>query len=130
MKVSEAISSSLKLLGAVSNGQAPTAQDMTDSIRVLNQMMRRWEKNGLALGWNDVSRPSEDLPIQPDAEEAIIYNLALRLRPYWGVEISPDVVALAQQGLSELRRDRMVESPLSPDSFGGGTYDTRSDQYL
>jgi hypothetical protein len=39
-----------------------------------------------------------------------------------------DVFELARQGLGELRRDRMVEMPLTFDRCGTH-YDTRSDSY-
>lgn len=85
--------------------QPVKAQDMADGIAALNAMMIRWEADGVALGWHAVSNPSEDLPVPVEAEEAVGYNLALRLRARYGVDIDPDVVKFAEDGLAALLRD-------------------------
>lgn len=104
--------------------------DMRDAIRALNLMVRRWEADGLALGWSDVSEPTDVLPLPPEAEEAVGYNLALRLRARYGVQIDPDIVALASAGLSALQRDRIVEMPLVLDrAFAPCGYNIRTDGY-
>lgn len=105
------------------------AIDARDGIRALNLMLRRWEANGLALGWTDVSNPDDVLPLPAEAEEAVGYNLALRLRARYGTSLDPDVIEFAREGLSALRRDRMVEMPLSPDRSCGHGYDIRTDGY-
>lgn len=104
--------------------------DMRDAIRALNLMVRRWEADGLALGWSDVAEPTDALPLPPEAEEAVGYNLALRLRVRYGVQIDPDLVALADAGLLALQRDRIVEMPLVLDPvFRGRRYNTYTDSY-
>lgn len=104
--------------------------DMRDAIRALNLMVRRWEADGLALGWSDVSEPTDVLPLPPEAEEAVGYNLALRLRVRYGVQLDPDLVALADAGLLALQRDRIVEMPLVLDPvFRGRRYNTYTDSY-
>lgn len=104
--------------------------DMRDAIRAMNLMLRRWEANGLALGWSDVSEPTDTLPLPPEAEEAVGYNLAVRLRARYGVQIDPDIVALASAGLSALQRDRIVEMPLVLDrAFAPCGYNIRTDGY-
>ena len=104
--------------------------DMRDAIRALNLMVRRWEADGLALGWSDVSEPTDVLPLPPEAEEAVGYNLALRLRARYGVQVDPDIVALASAGLSALQRDRIVEMPLVLDrAFAPCSYNIRTDGY-
>lgn len=104
--------------------------DMRDAIRALNLMVRRWEADGLALGWSDVAEPTDALPLPPEAEEAVGYNLALRLRARYGVQIDPDIVALASAGLSALQRDRIVEMPLVLDrAFAPCGYNIRTDGY-
>ena len=85
----------------------------------------------MALGWNDVENMDEDLPAPPEAEEPIIYNLAMRMRPLFGKALEPDVLAMARNGRNQLRRDGFVASPLNPDVNVSrwGMYNIRSDQY-
>lgn len=85
--------------------QPVKAEDARDAIRALNLMMRRWEADGLALGWSDVATMDDELPAPPEAEEAIGFNLAIKLRPGFGVTLDADVVANAQSGLSSLTAD-------------------------
>lgn len=114
----------------VQDADAPVQEvDARDGLRALNMMVRRWEANGLALGWSDVAAPEDVLPLPAEAEEAVGYNLALRLASRYGVDVSPDIAVLARDGLSALRRDRMVAAPLSPDAGECGGYNIRTDGY-
>lgn len=101
----------LRVLDAAGN---VSAIDMRDAIRALNLMLRRWEADGLALGWNDVAEPTDELPLPQEAEEAVGYNLAMRLRSRYGKSLQTlvDVAALADSGLSAILRDRLVAAPL------------------
>jgi hypothetical protein len=78
--------------------QAVKAQDSEDAIRALNLMMRRWEADGIALGWADVAAPADTLPVPPEAEQAIQHNLAVLLQPRYGLPLNPVLVAFARDG--------------------------------
>lgn len=127
----EIITESLRLLRVIGANEAPDDDDARDSLSALNRMMRRWEASGLSLGWNYVQELTDDLPAPPEAEEAIIYNLAMRMRPMFGKELDPSVMAMARNGRDALRRDVKVANPLSPDAnvLRWGLYNIRSDQY-
>ena len=114
----------------VQDADAPVEETAArDGLRQLNMMLRRWEANGLALGWSDVADAEDVITIPAEAEQAVGYNLALRLGPRYGVDPSEDVIGLAQMGLAELRRDRMVSAPLSPDAGCLTGYNIRTDGY-
>lgn len=115
-------------LGVLDAEEAVEAVDLADGIRVLNRMMARWEANGLALGWTAVTSPDDVLPAPVEAEEAIGYNLAMRLRASYNATLSLDVVQMANDGLAALRRDVRVSSPLRFDR-AGLNYDTYTDSY-
>ena len=107
-QVATIVRDALSHLRVIDRAAALTAIDavaMQDGIHALNLMMRRWEADGVALGWTDVSDPTETLPLPAEAEEAVGYNLAVRLRARFGVSISPDVVQLATDGLARLVAD-------------------------
>lgn len=92
----------LQLLGVVDANEAPEAEDAATAVRALNLMMRAWEVDGMSMGWQDVADVTEELPAPPETEEAITYNLALRLRPKFGVTLEPDVIQQANDGLATL----------------------------
>lgn len=122
------ISRALRLLRVLDPNEAPEAEDAQTALQALNEMMRRWEADGIALGWNTISAVDDEMTVPEEAYGAIAYNLAGELRPEYGVSIDPDVVTKANSLLNALRRDVNVANPLAHESPGWG-YDTRSDSY-
>jgi hypothetical protein len=113
MLVSAAINRALRLLGVLDVAESPAAEDSQTAIQALNSMVQRWEANGLAVGWANVSAPDDTLPVPDEAQEAVIYNLAVRIAPEYGMPSQMQYIASeAARMLSELRRDRLVEMPL------------------
>jgi len=102
-KVSEVVRDALLVMRVIDASGAPDADEARDAVNALNRMMRTWEAEGLALGWSDVEGVDDDLPAPAEAEEAIVYGLALRLRPIFGRALEPDVIAMAESSLSALR---------------------------
>lgn len=127
--VSKIVRDALIVLGVRDAQQPINASDMEDGIRVLNLMLRRWEANGLTLGWTDVTNPSDEAPLPPEAEEPVINNLAIRLRSRYQDSIERDVLELARQGLQALQRDVKVAAPMEWDR-NGRYYDIRTDSYV
>lgn len=126
--VASVIKRTFRIMGVVDATETPEAEDFESAVEALNAMMRRWEANGLALGWDDVSVPGEALPAPDEAVEAIVLNLAIALRPEYGISLAPDVYGRADGGLAALRRDVKVASPMTWDR-GGCAYNTRTDGY-
>lgn len=85
--------------------ESPEAVDTQTAIEALNALMVRWEADGVSLGWSAVASGSDTLPAPPEAEMPIAYNLAVVLRPEYGVQLAPDVIAMARDGLSRLLAD-------------------------
>ena len=77
-------------------------------------MMRRWEADGISLGWSAVSNPSDVLPAPEETEDAVAYNLAMRLAPEYGVSVMPEVSGAALSFLNDILRDQMVATPIRP----------------
>lgn len=115
-KVAEIVREALEHLTVIDGHATPSAEDMAKGIEALNRMMRRWEANLLALGWSDVTGPDDDLPVPPEAEEAIGFNLAMRLRPRYGVPLGDlgDLPRTARDAYATLLRDQEVATPIQP----------------
>lgn len=125
--VAKLVARSLRLLRVIDAVQPVKPQDMSTAIEALNGMLRRWEANGIALGWQPVDNPSDTLPLPEEAEEAVAYNLALTLQPeYTGGQPDLNVVAIARSGYALLQRDNAVANPLGWDRCVGG-YNTYTD---
>jgi hypothetical protein len=108
------VSRSLRLIQVLDADEAAESRDMETAIDALNAMVRRWEANGLSLGWQPVSNPADEFPVPPEAEEAVVYNLAVRVAPEYGTEAMPSVVSGAREFLSDLLRDQAVATPIQP----------------
>lgn len=104
-QVQTIVNRALRLLGMLDANESPEAVDTQTAIEALNALMVRWEADGVSLGWSAVASGSEALPAPPEAEMPIAYNLAVVLRPEYGVALAPDVIAMARDGLSRLLAD-------------------------
>lgn len=112
MKVAAIINRALRLLAVLDAAEAAEGEDAATAIEALNAMCGRWEANGLAMGWQPVDNPDDDLPAPDEAAEALAFNLAVRLAPEYNASLRADILAQADRFLMELRRDRMVSNPL------------------
>lgn len=110
--VADIIRDALRHLRVQDPRQPLKPEHARDGMRMLNLMMRRWEADTLALGWNDVTDVTQTLPLPPKAEIGVGYNLAVVLRPGFGVDIDPDVKDGAEKYLTALQRDVLRMSPL------------------
>ncbi len=131
-KVSEIVAGALGLLRVLDATEAPEAEDMETGIFTLNQMMIRWEANGYSVGWSPISNPADEMPNVPEADEAIMYNLAVKLRPRYGVSIDPDVFEEARRLKSDVLADVFASSPMEMERGIPGfrcRYNIRSDGY-
>jgi len=126
--VAKIIARALRLNRVLDATEAPEAEDAQIAMEALNAMARRWEANGMALGWNDVASLTETLPAPQEAEEAIAYNLAIAISAEFGTDLRPDIIAKAQEGIDALRRDRLVANPLEL-SRPARRYNMRTDEY-
>lgn len=129
--VSAIVNGAYEVLKVVDAAAVPNASEAQAAIRALNAMCARWEASGLAVGWAAVSAVDDTLPAPDEAHEALTYQLALRLNGRFGSPMSDDDKGLAAKFLNELRRDRLVEMPLQPESrlCGSGSYNVYTDSY-
>lgn len=129
-KVEAIVGRALRLIHVIDPRQPVQAIDMQTGITAMNAMLRRWEANGMALGWNDVSAPDEDMPCPPEAEEAIAFNLAITLAPEYEQQPSQVVAIAAARGLGDLRAGVKSVNPLQPDrGVMPWGYDVRTDTH-
>lgn len=127
-KVGQVVRDALLLIRTVDAAEAVPAEHMQDGIFALNAMLRRWEANGISLGWNDVSSPEDVAAFPDEAMEAVSASLAVRLAPRFGVQPDPAVVQIANDGLTLLRRDVRIANPLEY-KRRGSRYNIYTDRY-
>jgi hypothetical protein len=112
--VAKIIARSLRLIGVHDPGEPLAADDVETGMEVLNAMCTRWEANGNAFGWRNVSNPSDEMPSPPELDACIAFNLALELAAEYDASVRQDVAARAAELLADLRRDVAVAAPIEP----------------
>ena len=130
-KVEAIVGRALRLIGVVDPRQPVQPVDMQTGITAMNAMLRRWEADGAAMGWNDVSAADEDMPCPAEAEEAITSNLAVTLAPEYGEQASPVLLAMAMRGIRDMDRDSYTSSAkrLRLNLPRNGRYNIYTDSY-
>lgn len=131
-KVAEIVGGALSLLRITDPSEAPEAEDMATGISALNMMMARWEASGYTVGWSPVANPDDVLTSAPEADEAVMYNLAVKLRPRYGQNADPDVFDQARRLKSDVLADVFSANPMEmPRGLPGWRtrYNIRSDGY-
>lgn len=79
-----------------------TPEEVSSGVRRLDAMMAHWSDKGLTLSYNSGGGPDEDSGVPSIADEAVITNLAIRLAPSYGKQVSPQVMANAKGALNTL----------------------------
>lgn len=102
-------------------------EEIVAGIRRLDSMMASWSDSGIVASYPltnlyDSAAIDENSNIPDVAREAVITNLALRLAPSYGKQISPDLRVAAKSSLNTLMRfySRPVERQLPSMPAGAG----------
>ena len=90
--------------------------EMSQGIRYLNRMMSEFDAQGVALGYTEVSNPSDLITVPPGAINGMIYNLAIRLAESFDEPITQSLMMNAKGGLDAMRR---LGITIEPTQFGG-----------
>lgn len=112
--VAAIVERSLRLIGVHDPGEPLEATDASTCIEALNAMCTRWEANGNAMGWSNVSNPSDEMPSPPELDSCIAYNLAIEIAPEYDASVTPLVAMRAAELMNDLRRDNEVATPIEP----------------
>lgn len=99
----DVISRSLRLIGVVDAGEAVGGNEAEDAVQSFNDMMSRWEANGIDLGFTTLVSSASTVTVPDSALNPIIYNLALDIAPEYSRAPSPEVVSAAQKYYSQLQ---------------------------
>jgi hypothetical protein len=110
--VAKVIGRALRLIGVHDPDEPLEASDVETCIEALNAMCTRWEANGQAFGWGNVSNPSEELPSAAEYDSCLAFNLAVEVATEYDAEVSLPVAVRAGQLYAELCRDVEVAMPI------------------
>lgn len=121
------ITAALRLLNVIDETESPSAEQGSQGLRVINQMLAQWTRDGVRLGWYAQTDLQATAPIETADERGVTFNLAVELAPYYGIEPLGQVTKIATETYSALAKahQRYFESdvsflPLGEASYGYG----------
>lgn len=126
------VGSALRKIGSVDPDEPIDAGDYESCIAAMNRMVMRWEAKGISVGWSPVFNPDDIIPAPIDAEDALIYNLAIMIAPEYGSSPSQLVTAMAMATMAELKSSlyvtrRLVVNTDMPSSGNGPRWNMYTD---
>lgn len=116
------IGRALRLCRVVDADEPLSANDAQDALDTLNAMLAEWHVAGIGLP--DYQFDSLQSTIATDAAdaEAIAYQLAIRVAPEYGSELSPAARASAEQAMGRLRLRYFQPGTVNFDELPRRTY--------
>src|SRR5690349_2566630 len=97
------IKRALRLAKVIDAYTAPDANDAADALDTLNAMLAEWHEAEIGLPDYSFANLTDELASDAADREAIAYQLAARLAPEYGVELSPMVAAVAEGTMNRVR---------------------------
>lgn len=127
------IGDALRLINVINEIETPSAEQGATALRVLNQMMEEWEECGIKVQYYAQTSTSVDFPCPAYTESAVTAALAIRLAPFFGASVSPELAAQYDIAYSSLLRKAMnaklqpVDMSHLPLGEGTRTWDIETD---
>ena len=94
------IADSYLAINVIRPNQTPTADQQSQAIRRLNQMMATWETEGKRLGFIPIGVATDTLTVPDGAILGMMSHLAIHLAPSMGATVSQELIAVAERGMS------------------------------
>lgn len=120
----EMLTDAYRAANIIDENGVPSAEQGVTGLRILNQMMGQWDRDGIRLGWTIVASQSDTLPLDMQDERAVKYNLAVELAGDFGIEPPPRVERIAGETYAALCKAHRLKVECSlemlpaPDAWG------------
>jgi len=110
------IKSALQEILVQSSEQPVEGDEFQDAVLYLNRMMNEFDANGIALGFTEVSDPSDAITVPAGAINGMIFNLAIRMAQMYDEPVSSTLAIAASEGLKAMRH---IGVTIEPSVYGG-----------
>jgi hypothetical protein len=108
----EFISDALKMLGVLQETESASAEQSSDGLRILNDMMANLLADDVDVGYAPQSDPTIDNGINTEDRQAIKYLLAVHMAPHYDRPVSATVGVFASDGMNKLLRNAAIRNPI------------------
>ena len=96
------INGSLRLLRVIASGEPVKADQSSDGLEVLNQLLHGLKAEGADVKFANIEL-SADIPLPPEHILSLKYVLAAHLAPEYSAELTPEVAVEAARGRDTLQ---------------------------
>jgi hypothetical protein len=110
MTNSDLITGALRLLGVLNEVQVASAEQGTQGLEVLNQIMADWEADGVDLQYYEQVDLTAQTPVPNHALAGVRHFLAFALAPEYGRSVSREMLAAGDKFYSRLTRDAVIQA--------------------
>ena len=110
----DVISRAMRLIGALSTGEVPSADEAKDGLSSLQAMLGEWEGRGVRLGAvvDTEFATADTIPVPVTHLQALAFNLAVVIAPEYGRgEALQAVIPQAERSFNALRA-QYVRAPV------------------
>ena len=101
---SQIITDALREHNVIPEGKNASAEQATHGLRVLNRMMEKWLEDEINLGYLEQTSAAATIPIPAWAEDGVVAQLAIRLAPTYGAQVSPELYEAAKDSFNSICR--------------------------
>lgn len=124
------IQKALSKIGVRSREVDLTTDEISDAIDELNDMMYEWDADGLNLGYTTVTASTDTVTTPDWSMGCIKNNLAIRLAPDFGGEVTQALIHLADMGYETIvNRNVSLDNVDFPDTLPIGSGNTEVSVY-
>lgn len=103
------IREALGLIGVLGEVQAASAEQIQHGMRVNNRLFASWMADGIDVQYFDQDTPGDTIPIPDSALDAALYFSSFKLAPYYGKQVSPEMIAEGDRLYSSLVRRTVID---------------------
>lgn len=131
----DVINGALREINVIAENQNASAEQGTQCLAKLNELMEMWKEVGVDFGWFEQSSTADNAPIPDYARTAVRSSLAIMCASQYGASVSVELAAVAKRSyrvlLSKAQREQLENMDLSHMPAGSGKfgegYDINSD---
>lgn len=131
----DVINGALRELNVIAENQNASAEQGSQCLEKLNELLEMWKEVGIDFGWYEQSSTAGNAPIPDYARTAVRTSLAILCASQYGASVSTELASVADRAygllLSKAQREKldnvdMSHLPVGSGKYGSG-YDINSD---
>ena len=106
----EIVTDALRNIGVISEIDSASAEQGSDGVRKLNELMASLAEDGIDLGWAPIDDTGDTVVFPAGEVRSIKALLAVNMAPIYGADVPAAVASIAGSGYSRMLRNALILS--------------------